>query len=55
MQVREVPDFIVWVVGDRGELWRKYGAESCFESLEEYTAFAKSRNRMAVVRFKNFW
>jgi predicted transcriptional regulator len=54
MQVRGVADFIERLTGDSGELWRKYGAESCFESFEEYNAFAKGRTMMTVVRFKNF-
>ncbi len=37
-----------------GELWRKYGSKRCFESFEEHNAFSKDKNRMAVVRFKNF-
>lgn len=54
MQVRGVADFIERLTGDSGELWRKYGAESCFESFEEYCAFAEGRQMMTVVRFKNF-
>jgi predicted transcriptional regulator len=56
MQVRGggVADFIERLTGDSGELWRKYGAESCFESYEEYCAFAKGRSMMTFVRFKNF-
>jgi predicted transcriptional regulator len=54
MQVRGVADFIERLTGDREELWRKYGAESCFESFDEYVAFAKGREKMTVVRFKNF-
>jgi predicted transcriptional regulator len=51
MQVRGIADFIERVTGDNGELWRKYGAESCFE---EYCAFAQGRTMMTFVRFKNF-
>jgi predicted transcriptional regulator len=54
MQIRGVADFIERLTGDREELWRKYGAESCFESLDEYRAFAKGREKMTFVRFKNF-
>ena len=54
MQVLGVADFIERLTGDSSELWRKYGAESCFESFEEYGAFAKGRTMMTVVRFKNF-
>jgi predicted transcriptional regulator len=53
MQVRGVADFIERLTGDREELWRKYGAESCFESFEEYCAFAQGRTMMTFVRFSN--
>jgi predicted transcriptional regulator len=54
MQVRGAADFIERLTGDREELWRKYGAESCFESLDEYCTFAQGREKMTFVRFKNF-
>ena len=54
MQVRGVADFIERLTGDREELWRKYGAESCFESFDEYAAFAQGREKMTFVRLKNF-
>jgi predicted transcriptional regulator len=54
MQVRGVADFIERLTGNGEELWRKYGAESCFESYGEYTAFAEGREKMTFVRFKNF-
>ena len=53
IQVRGVANFIERITVDSGELWRKYGAESCFESFEEYNVFAKSRTMMIVVRVKN--
>jgi predicted transcriptional regulator len=53
MQVRGFADFIERLTGDREELWRKYGAESCFESFDEYVEFAKGREKMTFVRFKN--
>ena len=54
MQIRGIADFIERLTGDREELWRKYGAESCFETFEEYCAFAQGRTMMTFVRFKNF-
>lgn len=54
MQVRGVADFIERLTGNAEELWRKYGAESCFESYDEYAAFAEGREKMTFVRFKNF-
>ena len=54
MQVRGTADFIERLTGDSEELWQNYGAESCFESFEEYCEFAKGRLMMTFVRFKNF-
>ena len=54
MQVLGNADFLERVTGDREELWRKYGAETCFESSDEYSAFAQGREKMTFVRFKNF-
>ena len=54
MQVQGIADFIERLTGDSGELWRKYGSESCFENFEDYCAFAEGRQRMTFVRFKNF-
>jgi predicted transcriptional regulator len=54
MQVRGVADFVERLTGDSGELWRKHGAESCFETFEDYCSFAQGRNSMTFVRFKNF-
>jgi len=45
---------VMQIRGDREELWRKYGAESCFESFKEYCTFAQGREMMTLVRFKNF-
>jgi predicted transcriptional regulator len=54
MQVLGIADFTERLTGDSGELWRNYGAESCFETFEEYCAFAEGRTMMTFVRFKNF-
>jgi predicted transcriptional regulator len=54
MQIRGTADFIERLTGDREELWRKYGVESCFESFNEYIGFAQGREKMTIVRFKNF-
>lgn len=53
MQVCGVAYFIERVAGNSEELW-KYGAESCFESLDEYAGFAEGREKMTSIRFKNF-
>ncbi len=54
MQVRGIADFVERLTGDSSELWRKYGAESCFETFEDYCGFAQGRMVMTFVRFKNF-
>ena len=54
MQVRGIADFIERLTGDSGELWREHGAESCFETYEEYCTFTQGRTTMTFVRFKNF-
>jgi predicted transcriptional regulator len=54
MQVLGIADFVERLTVDSGELWRKHGAESCFETFEEYCAFAQGRTMMTFVRFKNF-
>jgi predicted transcriptional regulator len=54
MQIQGAADFIERITGDREELWRAYGTESCFDSLDEYHTFAQGRKKMTFVRFKNF-
>jgi predicted transcriptional regulator len=54
MQVLGIADFVERLTGDSGELWRKHGAESCFETFEEYCVFTQGRTMMTFVRFKNF-
>jgi predicted transcriptional regulator len=54
MRVLGGADFIERVTGDREELWRKHGSETCFESYDEYYAFAQGREKVTFVRFKNF-
>ena len=53
MQIRGSADFIERLTGDREELWKKYGTESCFETLDEYIAFTQGREKMTFVRFRN--
>jgi predicted transcriptional regulator len=54
MQIKAIADFVERLTGDSGELWGKYGGESCFETFEEYFAFTEGSERMTFVRFKNF-
>jgi len=47
-------DFIERKTGDRDELWREFGKESCFESYNEYLDFIEDQQTVTVVRFSNF-
>lgn len=53
MQIQGVADFIERLTGNREELWTKYGAETCFETFDEYVAFSQGREKMTFIRFKN--
>jgi predicted transcriptional regulator len=54
MQIKGIGDFVERVTGDSGELWRKHGNESCFETFEDYQNFTQGRMTMTFVRFRNF-
>ena len=53
MQILGAADFVERLTGNREDLWKKYGAESCFESSDEYAGFAEGREKMTFIRFKN--
>ncbi|MEM2099117.1 MAG: hypothetical protein QXU99_05170 [Candidatus Bathyarchaeia archaeon] len=54
MQICGVADFVERLVGNSNELWQKCGAETCFESFDEYAKFAGGRGKMTFIRFRNF-
>ena len=54
MQILGTADFTERIVGDTQELWSKYGAESFFESQNEYSAFAQGNKKMTFIHFGNF-
>jgi predicted transcriptional regulator len=54
MQIRGVADFFERQTGEREELWRRLGKESCFQSFDEYLDFIEGREKATFVRFKNF-
>jgi predicted transcriptional regulator len=54
MQIRGTADFVERITGDGEELWSKYGAESLFETTEEYRVFAEGRKKMTFIKFANF-
>ena len=53
-QVLGSADFVERLTGNYEDLWEKFGSESCFESFDEYKAFAGGREMMTFIRFKNF-
>lgn len=53
-QVLGVADFLERITGDYLDLWEKFGGESCFESFEEYKAFASGKETLIYIRFTNF-
>lgn len=55
MQILGVADFVERLTGAPEELWRSHGAESCFESFEEFCKFAHGREVMTFLRFRNFF
>ena len=53
MQIRGVADFFERQTGERVELWRRMGKESCFQNFDEYLDFIEGREKATFVRFKN--
>ena len=54
MQILGAADFAERIVGDAEDLWSRFGAESFFESIDEYRAFARGNRKMTFIRFENF-
>lgn len=54
MQVLGAADFAERLVGDADALWEQFGAESFFESKQEYKAFCGDNKKMTFIRFENF-
>ena len=52
-EVRGKAEFIERLAGDSEELWSKYGAETVFESYQEYKDFLDGREKTTFIRFKN--
>jgi predicted transcriptional regulator len=53
MQVLGTADFVERIVGDTSELWSMFGAQSLFESVDEYRAFAGGSRKMTFIHFEN--
>jgi len=54
MQILGEADFTERIVGDREDLWTRFGAESFFESADEYREYAGGSRKMTFLHFKNF-
>ena len=54
MQVLGVADFVERIIGEPQDLWNLHGAQSIFDSQEEYNAFKADRKQVTFIRFNNF-
>ncbi|MCW3995097.1 MAG: hypothetical protein NWE98_02965 [Candidatus Bathyarchaeota archaeon] len=52
-QVLGTADFLERLKGNYRDLWEKFGADSCFESFEEYRSFVDGRDMVTFIRFSN--
>ena len=52
-EIRGYADFYERVVGDREDLWERYGHESCLGSKDLYYKLVDGHVRVTFIRFKN--
>ncbi len=52
-QIKGAGEFVERVVGSKDELWNLYGAETVFQSKDEYDKFVSGRSSVTLVRFRN--
>jgi len=52
-RIEGVSEFVERVVGSKDELWNLYGAETVFESRDEYDDFVGGRDNVTLIRFRN--
>lgn len=52
-EIRGRAEFVERVMGNAEELWNKYGAETVFESYNQFRQFLDGRQRTTFIRFKN--
>jgi predicted transcriptional regulator len=53
-EVRGYGEFLERISGSSDELWNKYGSETVFDSKEGYDKFVEGRDKVTLVRFRNF-
>jgi len=51
-QIRGYGEFLERITGASDELWNLYGAETVFESKDEYDSFVNGRSNVTFIRFK---
>ena len=52
-EIRGKAEFVERVVGNADELWNRCGAETVFDSYDEFIEFVDGREDITVIRFKN--
>lgn len=52
-EIRGKAEFVERVMGNADELWNRYGAETVFESYDEFKKFLDGREKATFIRFKN--
>jgi len=51
-QIKGFGEFVERIIGTKDELWNLHGAETVFESPEEYDSFVSGRSNVTFIRFK---
>jgi predicted transcriptional regulator len=46
-------EFVERIVGSKDELWNLYGAETVFQTRDEYDNFVGGRDTVTLIRFRN--
>jgi len=52
-QIKGFGEFLERITGASDELWNLYGAETVFESKDEYDSFVDGRSNVTFIRFKS--
>jgi predicted transcriptional regulator len=52
-EIRGYGEFVERVIGQVDDMWKTYGTETVFESIEEYMDFMKGRKKATFIRFRN--
>lgn len=51
-QIKGYGEFLERLIGSKDELWSLYGAETVFETKDEYDKFIDARSNVTFIRFK---